>query len=97
MQEKICTSKIWEPQIVEMKKVGKTKREIADRFVLTKEQVKYLLKHYRRREKIAAGLNPKPVGWPLPRTKEAEQAYESAQLKMENKLLRNFLQSTGRK
>ena len=49
MQEKICTSKIWDPQIVEMKKVGKTKREIADRFVLTKEQVKDLLKHYRRR------------------------------------------------
>lgn len=86
MQEKICMSKIWKPQIVEMKKVDKTKREIADHFVLTKEQVKDLLKRYRRRErKIAAGLNPKPVGLPiknaLPRNKEAEQAYEIVNLK----------------
>ena len=32
--------KIWEAEIVEMKKAGRTKREIADHFGLTKEQVK---------------------------------------------------------
>ena len=94
--------KIWEAEIVEMKKAGRTKREIADHFGLTKEQVKDLLKRYRRRErKIAAGLSPNPVGRPrkdaLPRNKEAEQAYEIARLKMENKLRRDFLQSTGRR
>ena len=48
-----------------MKKAGRTKREIADHFGLTKEQVKDLLKRYRRRErKIAAGLSPNPVGRP---------------------------------
>ena len=36
--------KIWEAEIVEMKKAGRTKREIADHFGLTKEQVKDLLK-----------------------------------------------------
>ena len=39
--------KIWEAEIVEMKKAGRTKREIADHFGLTKEQVKDLLKRYR--------------------------------------------------
>lgn len=38
---------IGEAEIVEMKKAGKTKREIADHFGLTKEQVKDLLKRYR--------------------------------------------------
>lgn len=94
--------KILEPEIVEMKKAGRTKREIADHFGLTKEQIKDLLKRYQRRErKIASGLSPKPVGRPRkdaqPHNKEAEQAYEIARLKMENKLLRDFLQSTGRK
>ena len=94
--------KILEPEIVEMKKAGRTKREIADYFGLTKEQIKDLLKRYQRRErKIAAGLSPKPVGRSRkdaqPHNKEAEQAYEIARLKMENKLLRDFLQSTGRK
>ena len=85
-----------------MKKAGRTKHEIADYFGLTKEQVKDLLKRYRRRErKIAAGLSPKCVGRSrkdaLPHNKEAEQAYEIARLKMENKVLRDFLQSAGKK
>lgn len=101
-KRKYTRLKILEPEIVEMKKANRTKREIADHFGLTKEQVKDLLKRYRRRErKIAAGLGLKPVGRPRkdarPRNKQEEQAYEIARLKMENKLLRDFLQSTGRK
>ena len=94
--------KILEPEIVEMRESGKTKREIAEHFGMTTEQVKELLKRYRRRErKIAAGITPRPKGRPRkdvpPRDVVAEQAYEINRLKMENKLLRDFLQLTGRK
>ena len=94
--------KILEPEIVEMRESGKTKREIAEHFGMTTEQVKELLKRYRRRErKIAVGITPRPKGRPRkdapPRDVVAEQAYEINRLKMENKLLRDFLQLTGRK
>ena len=85
-----------------MKASGRTKREIAEHYGLKTEQVKELLKRYRRRaRKIAAGIMPQPKGRPR---KDApaknmieEQAYEIKRLKMENKLLRDFLQLTGRK
>lgn len=101
-QRKYTHIKILEPEIVEMKETGKTKREIAEHFGLTTEQVKELLKRYRRRErKIAAGIMPRPKGRPRKdapsRSVEAEQAYEINRLKMENKLLRDFLQYAGRK
>lgn len=57
--------KILEPEMVKMKMEGKTKREIAEHFGVTTEQVKDLLKRYRRRErKVAAGITPTPVGRP---------------------------------
>lgn len=101
-QRKYTHIKVLEPEIVEMKDSGKTKHEIAEHFGLTIEQVKELLKRYRRRErKIAAGIMPHPKGRPRkdapPRSIEAEQAYEINRLKMENKLLRDFLQYAGRK
>lgn len=101
-QRKYRHIKVLEPEIVEMKDSGKTKREIAEHFGLTIEQVKELLKRYRRRErKITAGIMPRPKGRPRkdapPRSIEAEQAYEINRLKMENKLLRDFLQYAGRK
>ena len=101
-QRKYTRIKILEPEIVEMKESGKTKREIAEYFGLTTEQVKELLKRYRRRErKIASGIMPRPKGRPrkdaAPRDLETEQAYEINRLKMENKLLRDFLQYAGRK
>ena len=101
-QRKYTHIKILESEIVKMKESGKTKREIAEHFGLTIEQVKELLKRYRRRErKIAAGIMPRPKGRPrkdaAPRDLETEQAYEINRLKMENKLLRDFLQSIERK
>ena len=94
--------KLLESEILAMKKSGKTKREIADHYGLKKEQVKELLKRYRRRERKAAeGITPRPKGRRRkdapPRDVAAEQAYEINRLKMENKLLRDFLQLTGRK
>ena len=86
-----------------MVEAGKTQREIAEHFGFSsKEAVRELLKRERRKEaKLAAGIMPRPKGRPrkdaLPRDVAAEQAYEINRLKMENKLLRDFLQLTGRK
>lgn len=91
------------PKIRAMVGAGKTQREIAEHFGFSsKEAVRELLKRERRKEaKLAAGIMPRPKGRPrkdaLPRDVAAEQAYEINRLKMENKLLRDFLQLTGRK
>lgn len=74
---------------------GKTKREIAEHYGLKMEQVKELLKRYRRRErKIIAGIQPRPKGRPAP---YEQGKTELERLRMGNKLLRDFLQLTGRK
>ena len=93
--------KFLETEILSMKESGKTKREIAEHYGLKTEQVKELLKRYRRRNrKIAAGIVPRPQGRPrkdaAPRDIVTEQTYEIRRLKMENELLRDFLSLTGK-
>ena len=91
------------PEIKAMLAEGKTQREIAEYYGLRDKQVvKELLKRERRKErKLEVGILPRPKGRPRkdasPRDIVAEQAYEIQRLLMENKLLRDFLQSTGRK
>ena len=91
------------PEIRAMVAAGKTQREIAEHFGLSDKFVeKKLLKRERDKEaKLRAGIVPRPKGRPrkdaLPKDVVAEQAYEINRLKMENKLLRDFLQLTGRK
>jgi len=91
------------PEIKAMLAAGKTKREVAEHYGFQDKQVvKNLLKRERRKErKSEAGILPRPKGRPrkdaAPRDIVAEQAYEIQQLRMENKLLRDFLQFTGRK
>ena len=91
------------PEINALRAEGKTQREIAEHFGFRDKQVvKELLKRERRKErKLEAGILPRPKGRPrkdtFPRDIVAEQAYEIQRLRMENKLLRDFLQSTGRK
>ena len=91
------------PEIRAMEAAGKTKREIAECFGLRdKNVVMQLLKRERRKsEKLAAGIMPRPKGRPrkdaVPRDVVTEQTYEINRLKMENKLLRDFLRLTGRK
>lgn len=91
------------PEIRAMVSEGKTQREIAEHFGLSgKEVIRELLKRERRKEaKISAGIMPRPKGRPrkdaTPRSIFAEQVYEINRLKMENELLRDFLQLTGRK
>ena len=91
-----------EPEIMAMREAGQTLREIGEHFGLEKKQLKDLVTRYNRRQKkLAAGIIPHPKGRPRKgapaRDMAAEQAYEINRLKMENKLLRDFLQLTGRK
>ena len=92
--------KFLEPEILAMKSSGKTKREIAEHYGLKTEQVKELLKRHRRRErKIIAGIQVRPKGRPRKDGQspcQSERA-ELERLRMENKLLRDFLQFTERK
>lgn len=91
------------PEIKAMLTEGKTQREIAEHYGFKDKQVvKELLKRERRKErKLEAGILPRSKGRPrkdaAPRDIVAEQAYEIQRLRMENRLLRDFLQSTGRK
>ena len=89
------------PEIKAMLDAGKTQREVAEYFGLqNKYVVKQLLTRERRKEReLEAGVIPRPKGRPrkeaAPRDIAAEQAYEIQRLNMENKLLRDFLRSTG--
>lgn len=91
------------PEIKAMLAEGKTQREVAEHYGFRDEQVvKRLLERERRKERnLEAGILPRPKGRPrkdaAPRNIVAEQAYEIHRLQMENKLLRDFLRSTGRK
>jgi len=80
---------------------GKTQREIAEHFVFSsKEVVRELLKRERRKEaKIAAGIIPRPKGRSRKdgQSPHRREKTELECLRMENKLLRDFLQLTGRK
>lgn len=60
-----------------------------------------LIRERRKERKLEAGILPRPKGRPrkdaAPRDIVVEQAYEIQRLRMENKLLRDFLHFTGRK
>lgn len=91
------------PEIKAMLAEGKTQRDVAEHYGFRDKQVvKRLLERERRKErKLETGILPRPKGRPrkdaAPRSIVAEQAYEIHRLQMENKLLRDFLRSTGRK
>ncbi len=81
------------PAIQEMVTSGKTQREIAEYYGFKdKEVVRELLKRERRKaHKVPKSRGRKPA------KTLAEYKYENKQLKMENELLRDFLQSMERK
>ena len=89
------------PEIKIMLANGMSHREIEEYFGLSGERpVHHLLKQEHRREKkLAAGLAVKPKGRPSKDGKAPKQDIqkELERLRMENKLLRDFLQSVERK
>ena len=86
--------------IISMREAGMTRQEIADDLGLTKEQIKSWVNRYNHRnKKIVEGIVLKPKGRPrkYPLDRKSEYEHEIARLRMENKLLRDFLQSIERK
>ena len=89
-----------EPIILQMKETGMVHSEIAAELGLTTEQVKSCVWRYLKRKKaISYGNPPKPKGRPRKdgRPPKQDLQKEVERLRMEIKLLRDFLQSTERK
>ena len=89
------------PVINAMISQGKSHREIEEVLGLTGDRpIHNLLKRERRKEKkVKAGVMPRPKGRPRKDGQPPHQSEkaELERLRMENKLLRDFLQLTGRK
>ena len=87
--------------VLAMKEAGKTNKEIGEYFNLTGQRpVHDLLKRYRKKQQLLmAGVVPRRKGRPskgcAPTKSETDN--EIKRLKMENELLRFFLQIAGRK
>ena len=82
---------------------GKTQRAVAEYYGFRDKQVvkRLLEREHQKGRKLEARIRPRPKGRPrkdaAPRDIVAEQAYEIQRLRMENKLLRDFLQFRGRR
>ena len=88
-----------ESVIIAMRETGHTNREIADHLGVEKRQIEcWVKRRNRKQKKLAAGIPPKPRGRPRKRPLSTTEEYEReiSRLRMENKLLRDFLQSTER-
>ena len=81
-----------EEQVISMRESGMTRQEIADEPGLDKIQIKNCIYRYnRRRTQLAHGHVPRPRGR-LCKDSHADPQKELECLRMENKLLRDFLQ-----
>ena len=83
--------------ILSMRSNGYTNQEVADRLGLEKEQVKNCIRRHNRNERLlASGIDVKAKGRPRKDRQPPKQdpQKELERLRMENKLLRDFLQFT---
>lgn len=92
----------YEKEILQWKSEGITIREIARRLGMEYSQIHNWISRYNERQrKLKAGILPRKKGRPHkdsePRDIVAEQAYIIQRLKMENELLRDFMQFMGRR
>ena len=89
---------IYEPEIIRLREAGLTRQEIADELGLDKIQIKNWINRYNKRQSITFGSEPKPKGRPRKDGQPPRQNIETElkRLRMENKLLRDFLRSTER-
>lgn len=89
-----------ETEMIALRQAGKPRREIAEHFGLESSQIKNWVNRYNREQaRLAAGLPPKQRGRSRKGTltSKAEYEHEIERLQMENRLLRDFLCSTGGK
>ena len=92
-KKKYAHMKAQEEQVVSMRETGMTWQEIADELGLDKIQVKNCIYRYnRRRKQLAHGYVPRPKGRPIKEGHLQDPQKELERLRMENKLLRDFLQ-----
>lgn len=91
--------KALEPEIVAMRKAGKTRQEIADNLGLSKKQIINWVTRYNK-EQVALGKGSPPKAKGRPRKDgqppHQNEAMELKRLRMENQLLRDFLRLAGR-
>ena len=90
----------YETIILSMRRDGCTRREIADELGLSVKQIEDWITRYNKREALLlAGKEHKVRGRPRKDGKPLQEQVETElkRLRMENKLLRDFLQSTERK
>ena len=91
--------KEYESVILSMREAGHTRREIADELGLELKQIEWWVSRYNKRQVLTLkGIEPKAKGRPR---KDGQPPRQDAQkeldrLRMENKLLRDFLQSVER-
>ena len=99
MPRKYVKIDVYGKEILELKREGKTNREIAQKLGVDRKCIRNWV--FRQQRKLAAGIKLHPKGRPRkdaqPRDIVAEQAYEINRLKMENELLRDFMRSMERK
>lgn len=90
---------IYEPEIIRLREAGLTRQEIADELGLDKIQIKNWINRYNKRQNAAYDTDQKPKGRPRKDGQPPRQNMETEikRLRMENKLLRDFLRSTERK
>ena len=90
---------VYEPEIIRLREAGFTRQQIADELSLEKVQIKNWINRYNKRQNIISERTPKPKGRPRKDGNPPTQNIESElkRLRMENKLLRDFLQSIERK
>ena len=88
----------YEPEIIRLREAGMTRQEIADELGLDKIQIKNWINRYNKRKNITFDSEPKPKRRPRKDGQPPRQNIETElkRLRMENKLLRDFLCSTER-
>ena len=100
MEKRKCTKiQTLEAEIVSMHENGKTRRETAEHFGLERIQVKKCMERFRRRQrKKAAGIQTRPKGRPRKdgQPPHHSETAELKRLRMENQLLRDFLEFARR-
>ena len=86
--------KEFEPIIVSMREAGCSRREIADEIGVEVKQIEWWVSRYNKRQALMLkGQEPKPKGRPRKDGQPPRQDLqkELERLRMENKLLRDFL------
>ena len=96
-KRKWTNMKVIEAEIVETRKTGRTRQEIADHFGLSKKQIVNWVRRYKKEQaKLSKGILPRKRGRPGKdgQPPHEDEGRELKRLRMENQLLRDFLRFT---